>query len=292
MTLATLDTERMKVPFRLVDVFGERPFTGNQLCVVADPGDLSGEQMQMLALEIGFSETTFVTSVDEGGYSMRVFTPGGELPFAGHPTLGTAFVLASEGRVGSPTVQTVAAGEFQVWTDLDAGTAQVLQHAPEFGDEVSDRKAVAEVAGLAPADLHEGLAPRVVSTGLAHLMVPAASLSAVEHANPDFRALERLTRHLSCDGYYLFALTDEGAKARLFAPEAGVAEDAATGSAAGPLAAFLASEGVHTDPLTIRQGEQIGRPSLLLAQASRSGQSWEVRVGGSVWIVGEGSFTV
>jgi len=292
LTLATLDTERMKVPFKLVDVFGERPFTGNQLCVIPDPGDLSSDQMQMLALEIGFSETTFVTSTSASGYSMRVFTPGGELPFAGHPTLGTAYVLVSEGRVGSPALQAVTAGEFQVWADPSAGTAQVLQHPPEFGEEVSDRKAVAEAAGLTPADLHDGLAPRVVSTGLAHLIVPAASLSAVRHANPDFRALERLTRHLSCDGYYLFALTDEGAEARLFAPEVGVAEDAATGSAAGPLAAFLASEGVHTDPLSIRQGEQIGRPSLLLAQASRSGQTWEVRVGGSVWVVGEGAFDV
>ncbi|MCJ7832168.1 MAG: PhzF family phenazine biosynthesis protein [Actinobacteria bacterium] len=282
----------MKVPFKLVDVFGERPFTGNQLCVIPDPGDLSSDQMQMLALEIGVSETTFVTSTSASSYSMRVFTPGGELPFAGHPTLGTAYVLVSEGRVSSPAVQTVTAGEFQVWADPDAGTAQVLQLPPDFGEEVNDRKVVAEAAGLAPVDLHTGLAPRVVSTGLAHLMVPAASISAVRHANPDLRSLKRLTQHLNCDGYYLFALTDEGATARLFAPEVGVAEDAATGSAAGPLAAYLASEGVHTDPLTIRQGEEIGRPSLLLAQASPSGQTWEVRVGGNVWIVGEGSFDI
>lgn len=282
----------MKVPFKLVDVFGERPYTGNQLCVVTDPGDISGEQMQMLAREIGFSETTFVTAARGDRYSMRVFTPGGELPFAGHPTLGTAFVLAAEGRITSPAIQTVAAGEFEVRADPSAGTAQVLQHPPVFGEELMDRATVAEAAGLTAADLHTGLAPRVVSTGLPHLMVPAASVSAVQHANPDMAALKRLTQHLECDGYYLFALTDEGAKARLFAPDLGVMEDPGTGSAAGPLAAFLASEGAYTDPLTIRQGEELGRPSLLLAQASPSGETWEIRVGGSVWIVGEGAFEV
>lgn len=281
----------MKVPFRLVDVFAEKPLSGNQLCVVTDPGPLDDDGMLAVAREIGFSETTFVTATEPAGYSMRVFTPGGEIPFAGHPTLGTAFVLVSEGRVSSPTVQTVKAGEFPVEVDLDGGTATVEQHAPEFGSPIADLESVAAAAGLSLKDLHPGLAPMVVSTGLPHVMVPAASVSAVIHAEPDHRALRFLTQLLNADGYYLFALTDEGAKARLFAPDLGVTEDPATGSAAGPLAAYLASNGVD-GPLEIRQGEEMGRPSVLHASAKPSGDSWRVFVGGKVWIVGEGAFEV
>src|SRR5919201_6361036 len=101
----------MRLPFRMVDVFTARPLAGNQLCVVPDGGGLPPELMQALALEIGFSETTFVTTAAEDSYEMRIFTPGAELPFAGHPSLGTAFVLVSEGRVRSPATQRVAAGE-------------------------------------------------------------------------------------------------------------------------------------------------------------------------------------
>ena len=95
----------VNVPFRLVDVFTPRPLAGNQLCVVPEPGDLDDAEMQAIAKEIGFSETTFVTEATGDRYAMRIFTPGQELPFAGHPTLGTAFVLVSEGRVSSPATQ-------------------------------------------------------------------------------------------------------------------------------------------------------------------------------------------
>lgn len=280
----------MKVPFRLADVFAESPMAGNQLCVVTDPGSLGTAEMQLIAREIGFSETTFVTSIGESAYSMRIFTPGGELPFAGHPTLGTAFVLVSEGLVASPAIQSVAAGEFVVTVDVERRFAGVQQHPPEFGPEIEDIATVIEAAGLSKKDIHPALPPQVVSTGLPHLMVPAASVSAVSHAQPDLRALTHLTQEVGADGYYLFALTDEGATARLFAPDLGVMEDPATGSAAGPLAAYLAKRGIHTDALVIRQGEEIGRPSVLHAHAERVGHTWKVSVGGSVWVVGEGFF--
>lgn len=280
----------MKVPFRLVDVFAERPLAGNQLCVVTDPGDLDAVGMQEIAREIGFSETTFVTSIGDSAYSMRIFTPGGELPFAGHPTLGTAFVLVSEGLVTSPAVQSVKAGDFLVKVDLENGFASVRQHSPKFGPEIEDIGMVAEAAGLSKKDIHAALPPQVVSTGLPHLLVPAASVSAVRHAQVDPRALTHLLQEVGADGYYLFALTDEGAKARLFAPDLGIMEDPATGSAAGPLAAYLAKRGAHTDPLVIRQGEEVGRPSVLHAHAERVERIWQVSVGGSVWVVGEGTF--
>ena len=112
----------MHVPFRLVDVFAEAPFGGNQLCVVPEvPAGLDDETMQALAMEIGFSETTFVTAVRPTGYDVRIFTPEVELPFAGHPTLGTAFTLAREGLVGTETVQHCAAGEIPDWKDVELG---------------------------------------------------------------------------------------------------------------------------------------------------------------------------
>src|SRR5438105_3504440 len=114
----------MEIPFRLVDVFTDRPLAGNQLCVVPDaPPGMEASLMQALAREIGFSETTFVSEAAGDRYAMRIFTPGSEMPFAGHPTLGTVFVLASESRITSPATQVVPAGEFRVEANVEAGRA-------------------------------------------------------------------------------------------------------------------------------------------------------------------------
>src|SRR6266480_4211134 len=118
----------MRIPFRLVDVFTDRPLAGNQLCVVPEaPTGLDPALMQLVAKEIGFSETTFVTGASGERYSMRIFTPDRELPFAGHPTLGTAFVMVSEGRVQTPAIQEVAAGDVPVEVDLESGFAWMRQ---------------------------------------------------------------------------------------------------------------------------------------------------------------------
>jgi trans-2,3-dihydro-3-hydroxyanthranilate isomerase len=287
----------MRVPFRLVDVFTDRPLAGNQLCVVPDPEvvrGLSAETMQSIALEIGFSETTFVTSAGGSRYSMRIFTPGMELPFAGHPTLGTAFVLVSQGRVASPVTQEVAAGEFQVEVNPVGRSARMRQRPPQFGPPVEDLGAVAAAAGLRREELNLELRPAVVSTGLPHLIVAAADENAVARARPDEAALGEVLRGGGADGFYLFALSAEGrAKARMFAPDVGVSEDPATGSAAGPLGAYLAREGLLSlGRLTISQGEELGRPSTLLVEVEPDGETWRVSVGGGVHVVGEGAFEV
>ena len=144
----------MRISFRLVDVFTEDPFAGNQLCVVSEtPPGLTTEQMQTITREINFSETTFVTAVRTDGYDVRIFTPDGELPFAGHPTLGTAFTLVQAGMVPSPVVQTSTAGDVPVDVDPAAGTASMQQLPPSFGSAFGDRPAVARAAGLDEADL-------------------------------------------------------------------------------------------------------------------------------------------
>ena len=142
----------------MVDVFAEERFGGNQLCVVPDvPEGLDDETMQALALEIGFSETTYVTAIRPDGYDVRIFTPEDELPFAGHPTLGTAFVLAYERLTGTDLVQRCGAGDVPVEFDLDAGRATMQQLPPEVLGEVTDRAAVAAAAGLDVDDLVDGL---------------------------------------------------------------------------------------------------------------------------------------
>ena len=282
----------VEVGFRLVDVFTPRPFAGNQLCVVPDPAGADDALMQRLAREIGFSETTFVTSFDPDGYAMRIFTPDEELPFAGHPTLGTAFVLAAEGRIARAATQRVAAGDVPVEVDLDRSEAWMTQLPPTFGPEFGDRELVARAAGLSAGDLAPDLPVQVVSTGLPPLLVPVRDVATLRRARIDQPVVAEACRTSNAAELYLFAVDDEGVVARFFGPTPGIVEDPATGSAAGPLGAYLARHGLAGMPgsVTIRQGEQVGRPSELNVEVGRDDGGWRVRVGGGVHIVGEGRF--
>jgi trans-2,3-dihydro-3-hydroxyanthranilate isomerase len=282
----------VEVAFRLVDVFCERPFEGNQLCVVPEPGELDGGRMQVLAREINFSETTFVTHAEGDRYAMRIFTPGQELPFAGHPTIGTAFVLASEGRITSPATQVVVAGEYPVEVDLAACRASMRQLPPDFGVVFEDRDLAARAAGLAPGDLREDVPMQVVSTGLPHLVVPVRDHATLRTASRDERLVGEVCRATRGESMYLFAETADGATARMFDWEHGVGEDPATGSAGGPLGAYLARYGLAGMPgsVRIRQGEQVGRPSLIEVEVAPEGDTWRVEVAGGIRIVGEGVF--
>jgi trans-2,3-dihydro-3-hydroxyanthranilate isomerase len=286
----------MEVSFRLVDVFTDVAFAGNQLCVVPVTPDGLGEgPMQIIAKEIGFSETTFVTEATNGGYRMRIFTPAQEMPFAGHPTLGTAFTLVSEGRVTTPCMQTTQAGDVGVDVDTDAGFAWMTQLPPVFRDTFEDRELLAAACGLDLDDLHPELPARVVSTGLEPLLVPIRDEATLRRAERHQGSCKEVARRSAGDYLYLFALRGDGdVIARMFDPFFGIGEDPATGSAAGPLGAYLAEHGVAGMPgrMVIAQGEMIGRPSFLHVDARPDGDSWVVRVGGGVRIVGEGVFRV
>ena len=281
-------------PFRIVDVFTPRPLAGNQLCVVPEPVELDAAGMQAIAREIGFSETTFVTEAGGDRYAMRIFTPGSELPFAGHPTLGTAFVMVSEGRVTSPATQVVAAGEIPVQVDLEAGFAWMSQLPAAFGPSFEDRELIAGAIGLGVDDLRDELPIDTVSTGLRITVVPIRDLERLRRAVRDETRTREAVSRSNADCLYLFAVTDEGVTARMFDAEMGIGEDPATGGAAGPLAAHLAEHGLAGMPgsVTIRQGEQVGRPSELHVVAEREGDAWRVRVGGGVHVVGRGEFDV
>ena len=285
----------MKVPFRLIDVFAEAPFGGNQLCVVPEvPEDLDDATMQSLAVEIGFSETTFVTSVRPTGYDVRIFTPAKELPFAGHPTLGTSYVLAREGRIGTETVQHCTAGDIPVRIDLDAGWAVMRQLPPEIGREVTDRAAVAAAAGLEPSDLVDRLPIVPVSTGIPHLIVPVRDDYALRRATRDDRGCARVCQAADdAESIYLFVTLGDGdVRARMFDRWPSIGEDPATGSAAGPLGVYLAMYGTLEPPgrVVIAQGEQAGRPSFLHVEVERVGDELSVHVGGGLRPMGEGVF--
>ena len=284
----------MKVSFRLLDVFAETPFSGNQLCVVPDvPEGLGADTMLTLAREIGFSETTFVTAVRGDGYDVRIFTPDAELPFAGHPTIGTAFVMAAEGRVAPSLVQTSAAGDVPVEVDLANGRATMHQLPPAFGEPFDDRAAVATAAGLEASDLIAALPFVSVSTGIAHLMVPVRDVAALRSAERDPRACAAACAAAEAESLYLFTVRGDGdVVARMFDRFDAIGEDPATGSAAGPLGAYLSRYGLAGMPgrAVFAQGEMIGRPSFLHVKVRADGDSWAIEVGGAVRPMGEGAF--
>jgi trans-2,3-dihydro-3-hydroxyanthranilate isomerase len=286
----------MEVAFRLVDVFTDRVFAGNQLCVVADPPpELSADSMRALAAEIGFSETTFVTAYRDDGYDVRIFTPVSELPFAGHPTLGTAFVVVDEGRAPASLTQRCLAGEIPVSIDLATGSGWMRQLPPRFDEPVGDRAAAAAAAGLGPDDLVADLPVQRVSTGLPHLMVPVCDEATLRRAARDDRGSAEVCAANEAESLYLFAVRGAGdVMARMFDRSSRIGEDPATASAAGPLAAYLAEQGLAGLPgrATIEQGELTGRPSTIEVDVEREGSTWSVSVGGGVRSVGSGTFLV
>ena len=285
----------MRVPFRLLDVFADAPFTGNQLCVVSDvPAGLDTEMMHTLAREIAFSETTFVTAVRHDGYDVRIFTPDNELPFAGHPTIGTAFALVSNGRVSSSLVQTSAAGDVPVEVDVANQSATMHQLPPIFSLPFDDRAAVAAGAGLELVDLADGLPIVAVSTGIAHLMVPVRDESTLRRADRNARACNAVCESADAESLYLFTVRGEGdVMARMFDRFMAIGEDPATGSAAGPLGAYLSQHGLAGMPgrATVAQGEMVRRPSFLRLDVAPVGDSWSVAVSGGVRLMGEGAFS-
>lgn len=287
---------RMEVRFRLVDVFTEAPFAGNQLCVVPDPPpDLDEATMQILAREIGFSETTFATQAEGDRYTVRIFTPVEELDFAGHPTLGTAATLVDEGRIEPVAVQTSRAGEVPVEVDAQSGAAWMRQLPVVFGPEFTDREALAAAAGLAVDDLVAGLPAVPAGTGLTHLMVPVRDEAALRRAVRDPRGCLDVAERSESESLYLFTVRGAGdVMARMFDKGDTIGEDPATGSAAGPLGGYLAIHGLAGMPgrTVVAQGEMVKRPSFLHLDVAPEGDGWAIRVGGGVRFVGDGRFVL
>lgn len=272
-----------------VDVFTDHALAGNQLAVFTDARGLDEETMQALALEIGFAETTFVLPAEAGGTArVRIFTPRVELPFAGHPTLGTAWVLAAPLQRAVVELEMLA-GTVPVTMERDESGAlafgRMEQPIPSF-EPYPDPEALFAALGIEgsalPVEQYE-IGPRPV-------FVVLGSREAVAALDPDLAALRELGANVSC-------VAGEGAswKARVFLPSIGVPEDPATGSAAGPLACHLCRHGLVPwgTEIEIVQGVEIGRPSTLYARAEGGANGIErVEVGGRAVVVSRGEFRI
>jgi trans-2,3-dihydro-3-hydroxyanthranilate isomerase len=276
--------------YAIADVFTDRPLAGNQLAVFTNAQKIPEHLLQQLAKEIGFSETVFCYPASgEGHARIRIFTPASEVPFAGHPTLGTAFVLAAPLQLGLIRLET---GAGVVSVELERGPSgrivfgRMSQPLPRI--EHFER----ENELLAALELEQSKYPvELYDNGIRHVFVALASEAEVAALAPDSKALAPF----GFIGVNCFAGSGKNWKTRCFVGEFGISEDAATGSAAGPLALHLARHGVvpFGEEIEIRQGEEIGRPSTLYARALGSAESAEqIEVGGCAVVIARGEFAL
>ncbi len=271
----------------VADVFTDRPLAGNQLAVFTDARGLDSETMQALALEMNFSESVFVLPAEGAGtVKIRIFTPRVELPFAGHPILGTAFVLAAPLQRDVIELETTG-GVVPVELERDASGSIVFgrmeQPLPSI-EPYPDSDALLAALGVT----RSALPVERYDNGLRHTFVTLDSMDEVAALEPDLAALAELEIMVSC-----FSGAGAKWKTRVFAPSDGVAEDPATGSAAGPLAVHVCRHGRAEwgEWLEISQGTEIGRPSTLFARADGSdGELSKVSVGGNAVVVARGEF--
>ncbi|WP_220275248.1 PhzF family phenazine biosynthesis protein [Emticicia sp. BO119] len=294
----------MVLDFSIVDVFAEQKYQGNQLAVFHNANGLSDEQMLRIAREIGFQESTFVISDkgDEGAYDVRIFTPEYEVPFAGHPTLGTAFVLKKE----SDTEITLNLKAGRVPVTLTEETLWLEISNPTFGETFTTT--IAALLGLYPEDIDETLPVQLVSTGLPYLIIPVKTLRAVQEIHlEDITVKEWLTEHKlyktnSPDGLTVafFVFTDEThahanhLHARMFCLENDkIVEDAATGSANSCLLAYLLKYELPMIHKLVEQGYEIKRPSLINIKGELNQEGkYKLQVGGKVQLVAQGKWFV
>jgi trans-2,3-dihydro-3-hydroxyanthranilate isomerase len=275
-------------PYFVCDVFTSEPLQGNQLGVFIDGRPFGPDQMQRLARELNVAETVFLLPPTEGGdVRVRIFTPLAELPFAGHPVLGTAFVVGAALGADAVSLET-GAGLVPVVLERDGDRlvfGRMRQPVPSWGPYERTGELLAALGVR-----ESGLPVELYRNGPAHVYVQLASEEAVAAIRPDLAALADLAVGANC-----FAGRGRSWKTRMFYPSLGVAEDPATGSAAGPLAIHLARHGQirYGEQIEIRQGAEIGRPSVLYASVAGEGDriDW-VEVGGTALIVAEGRFRV
>lgn len=291
----------MRLRYDIVDVFTDHPFAGNQLAVVHGAGDLTTAQCLALAREFNYAETTFPVPGDQGRYATRIFTPGTEIPFAGHPTLGTAWVLRSRGELGDgEVVQECGAGEIGV---RFAGDLVELSATPrDLVGPVADELAAALLAdlGLAMTDLAGPV--HVAGCGLTFAHVPVVP-DAVPRAHVSLTPLSQYVPAIETrdpfEGINLFAVSGSApalaVRSRVFVPGLSVPEDAATGSAAAGLGVALVASGLLPEGGTyeITQGLEMGRPSRLLGRVEvDAGRAVRCHVAGGVQPIASGEIAV
>jgi trans-2,3-dihydro-3-hydroxyanthranilate isomerase len=290
----------MKREFIICDVFARKRFEGNQLAVFPDATGLSDELMQSLAREIHFSETTFILSnrPNERGWPVRIFTPAREVPFAGHPTLGTAFVIWDRflGRKSDEVKLDLEVGVVPVAVEERGERLVMIQRPPEFGRSVEAAEA-ARVLGLSVEEIDTRFPAQEVSTGLCFVIVPVRRLSSVANIKVNLAEYYRLIDRLDAEAVLAFCPESIDPQCRLhvrvFCDYYDVPEDPATGSANGCLCAWLVRHrylGTGEFAIHTEQGVEMKRPSLLYLQGGERDGGTLVRVGGGVVLAGRGEF--
>jgi trans-2,3-dihydro-3-hydroxyanthranilate isomerase len=288
--------------FYITDVFAQEKYSGNQLATFLHCSDLSGREMQQIAREINYSETTFVLSdhPTAGGYEVRIFTPTAEIDFAGHPTLGTAFVIQRY-LIGQPVEQVVLnlrVGAIPVRLPVTGGDTMLwMQQAePTFGS-LLEATTLAPVLSLELSDFDARWPIEQVSTGLPHIIVPLKSLAALKRARIARERYDALVQQAWAKALLVFSpqaySSTHDLSVRMFADYYGVPEDPATGSGNGCLAAYLVKHrylGASSVNLRVGQGFEIGRPSILALRAAEEQERISVTVGGQVIPVAKGQW--
>lgn len=281
--------------FYIVDCFAQEKYQGNQLAVFLPEGELSTEEMQKIALEIGFSEISFIVSGKQanGGYRVRIFTPDEEIPFAGHPTLGTAFVIWKLIENGESDCVLLNLDVGQIPVSIEGDVLTMTQNQPEFG-EVIDKKVLAEVLSVEPESIRDDYPVQWVSTGLAAHIVPMVDADAVKRCRINHSCFQAfLAEHDPCSLLVFSVESTSELKVRVFVHDTGFKEDPATGSANGDLAGYLLKHkmlGGKKLSYTVYQGAEARRPSMLRISAEEKDGVFSICVGGSVYLVAEGSW--
>jgi len=300
-----------KLRYHLVDVFTDRAFGGNPLAVVTNGRGIEPELMQSIAKELNLSETTFVLPPEnpENDYHVRIFTPAAELPMAGHPTVGTAFILAREHMIelGSDeiTIQLEeGVGTVPVELNFKDGQPDLIwmqQPLPRFGPRFDDAGIIAEMLSIAPEAIETLWPIEVVSCGIPFLYVPLKNLEAIRATRLRLDVWEKTLRSAGVSGVFVFTketeLPGSSVHSRMFAPGLGITEDPATGAASGPLGCYLVRYKVfpltERAELTSEQGIEMGRPSIIkIVIEQEAGEMTRVRIGGQCRFMGEGYLEV
>ncbi len=294
------------------DVFTDHLFGGNQLAVFLDGRGLSAATMQAIAKEMNFSETTFVLPPETPGTDarVRIFTPAEELPMAGHPTIGTTFALARTGVVDTSRDRLVLGltiGPTPVtltWKGDDLAFVWMTQATPTFGETIADRDALAAALSISPAAITgTGRPAQIVSCGVPFLFVPLTARRAVDNARLNTDAFDSVMARAGARAHGVFIFSAEpGADratvySRMFAPDLGVGEDPATGSASGPLGCYLVRHQLvapeRAGAMLSLQGAKMGRPSYVhIAIDTSGGDISGVRIGGEAVLAGEGTLYI
>ncbi|MDJ1180467.1 PhzF family phenazine biosynthesis protein [Roseofilum sp. BLCC_M91] len=290
------------VPFHIVDVFAVKPYSGNPLAVILNAGELTTETMQTIAKEINFSETTFILGdrPEKGGYPVRIFTPVQELPFAGHPTLGTAYII-QQAIIGSPVERVILnlqVGQIPVhWqTENQTEILWMQQNPPEFSTTYS-KEVLAPILSLEPEDIDDRFPIQSVSTGMPFAIVPLKTQAALKRCRIQQSLYFEFIDNQPGKEIFVFCPEthhpDNTFSARMFADYLGIPEDPATGSANGCFAGYLVEHnylGTQEIDVRVEQGYEINRPSLLHLSAHRNQNHICVQVGGQVMPIAKGEF--